>query len=177
MQLNHIPSCSRNSNLLLSLFCFCFSVNRVLSSTSLNGTGQETRHRNATGPRGMAAECTSFASCCDCNKEAFWTLGAPQESSEEDSKEKNNWKERKKNEWIGKWRKERRELPVWSRQSQCKHTAEIKDLIWINVFTQGSLSTYSQSDRPHRLPHELLQNRSVTLITSLPMNSLQRYLT
>lgn len=65
-------------------------VNRVRSSTSLNGTGQETRHRYATGPKGMDAECTGFASCCDCNKEAFWTLGAPQESLDEGSKEENN---------------------------------------------------------------------------------------
>lgn len=51
-------------------------MHHVLSSTSLNGTGRETKHRNATGPEGVAAECRALLLVMICNKEAFWTLRA-----------------------------------------------------------------------------------------------------
>lgn len=57
---------------IAAVVCFAFFVHHVLSSTSLSGTGRETKHRNATDPRGIAAECRALLLVMICNKEAFW---------------------------------------------------------------------------------------------------------
>lgn len=57
---------------IATVVCFAFFVHHVLSSTSLSGTGRETARRNATGLRGIAAECRASLLVMICNKEAFW---------------------------------------------------------------------------------------------------------
>lgn len=57
---------------IAAVVCFALFVHHVLSSTSLSGTGRQTKRRNATGPGGIAAECRAFLLVMICNKEAFW---------------------------------------------------------------------------------------------------------
>lgn len=80
MQLNHTPSCSRNSNLLLSSFCFCFCFFLWIVSFHqplwmAPDRKPSTEMQRAPGAWPLNAQALPVV--VTAIKRLFWTLGGP----------------------------------------------------------------------------------------------------
>lgn len=123
--INALPHPPMKSICYFSFLLF-FCVHHALSSTCLNGMGHETKHRNTTGPGGIAAECRALFLVMTLIQRIFrhcWTAEVHRGALKKNKKRK---EKKKRGKMKRQMEKKELDLPVRIFQSQYKYCAKMK---------------------------------------------------